>query len=188
MAKNANWAKARTLCPPEEYGSQDWVEHYATNPDTLTQMLGDLYRVYKSEEEKRNGTANPSGGRRRSHINGNMDELWEIITPRFSMQPFHLAFEELKGKRSLRAFAMKCGIDFRELSRMVQSSAGTLKGRQRPVTRYDLEVIAKAGGVHPAYFVEWRLLVVQALIADVFAAQPNLSISLLRGLRPQVTG
>jgi hypothetical protein len=66
----------------------------------------------------------------------------------------------------------------------VQSSAGTLKGRQRPVTRYDLEAIAKAGNVHPAYFVEWRLLVVQDLIAEVFATQPNLSISLLRGLRP----
>lgn len=184
MAKNANWAKARTLCPPEEYGSREWVAHYAANPETLTQMLGDLYRVYKSEEDKRNGTANPAGGRRKSHINGNLEELWAIITPKFSCQPFHVAFEELKGQRSLRAFALKAGIDFRDLSRMVASSAGTLKGRQRPVTRHDLEAIARAGGVHPAYFLEWRLMVVQGLIAEAVAAQPNLSIALLRGLRP----
>jgi hypothetical protein len=184
MAKNANWAKARTLCPPEEYGAQDWVEHYTANPDTLTQMLGDLYRVYKSEEDKRNGTANPSGGRRKSHINGNLDELWDIITPRFTTKPFHEAFEELKGERSLRAFSLKCGIDHRDLGRMVATSAGTLNGRQRPVTRFDMEAIAKAAGVHPAFFLEWRCQIVQDLIAEVFAAQPNLSISLLRSLRP----
>lgn len=184
ISKNANWANARTLCPPEDYGAEDWVAHYTDNPETLTQMLGDLYRVYKSEEEKHNGTANPTGGRRKSHINGNLDELWSIITPKFSILPFHQAFEELKGKRSLRQFAGRCGIDFRDLSRMVQSSAGTLKGRQRPATRFDLEAIAKAGGVHPAYFMEWRLLIVQSLITDVCAAQPNLSITMLRSLRP----
>lgn len=182
MSKSSNWARATALCPPERYGSQDWLDHYQANPDVLTRMLGDLYRVFKSEEAKRAGTANPSGGRRKAHINGNLDELWSIITPRFSTQPFHLAFAELKGCRSLRAFAMKCGLDFRDLSRMVQSSAGTLKGRQRPATRQDLEAIAKAAGVHPAFFMEWRLLIVQDLVTEVFANQPNLSISLLRSL------
>jgi len=182
VSKNADWARASALCPPERYGSQDWLDHYEANPDILTKMLGDMYRVYKSEEAKRAGTANPAGGRRKAHINGNLDELWSIITPRFSTQPFHLAFTELKGARSLRAFAMKCGIDFRSLSRLVQSSAGTLKGRQCPLTRYDLERIAKAAGVHPAFFVEWRLLVVQDLVTEVFANQPNLSISMLRNL------
>jgi len=71
---------------------------------------------------------------------------------------------------------------------MVSSSEGTLRDgdgrRQRTATRYDLEVIAKAGGVHPAYFMEWRLLIVQGLVSDVFAAQPNLSITMLRSLRP----
>lgn len=188
MAKNANWARARTLCPPQEYGSVDWAAYYQANPEILTQMLGDLYRVYKSEEEKRNGTANPTGGRRKSHINGNLDELWSIITPRFSIEPFHKSFAELKGDRSMRQFATKCGMDHRDLSRMVSSSEGTLRDgdgrRQRQATRYDLEVIAKAGGVHPAYFMEWRLLIVQNLISDVFAAQPNLSITMLRSLRP----
>jgi hypothetical protein len=184
MAKSANWAKARTLCPPEEYGSQEWLAHYSENPEALTQMLGDLFRVYKSEEEKRNGTANPSGGRRKSYINGNMDELWAIITPRFSTKPFHEAFEDLKGPRTMRQFALRAGMDHRVIHRMLQHSAGTLKGRQRPATRYDLEVIAKAGGVHPAYFLEWRLMVVQDLVTQVFVQQPNLSISVLRSLRP----
>jgi hypothetical protein len=36
--------------------------------------------------------------------------------------------------------------------------------------------------VHPAFFVEWRLAVVQDLVTEVFASQPNLSISMLRNL------
>ena len=184
MAKNANWAKARALCPPEQYGSAEWLDHYTSNPETLTQMLGDLYRVYKSEEEKANGKANPSGGRRKSYINGNMDELWAIITPRFATTPFHESVRDLIGTRSQRAFAAKAGLDFRLLSRMIADSAGTLKGRRCPPSRWDLEALAKAGGVHPAYFVEWRVMVVQDLITEVFAAQPNLSINLLKSLRP----
>jgi hypothetical protein len=182
--KNADWAKARALCPPEQYGSEEWLEHYAANPDALTQMLGDLFRVYKSEEEKAKGNANPSGGRRKSYINGNMEELWAIITPRFATTPFHESFRDLLGTRSQRAFAMKAGIDHRELSRWLKDSAGTLKGRRCPPSRWDLEALAKAGGVHPAYFVEWRVMVVQDLITEVFTTQPNLSISVLRSLRP----
>jgi hypothetical protein len=183
VSKNADWARANALCPPERYGSQDWLDHYESNPDILTKMLGDMYRVYKSEEAKRAGTANPAGGRRKAHINGNLDELWSIITPRFSVDPFHLAFAELKGKRSLRAFAMKCSIDYRRLSLLVQTSAGTIPpGRHSHISRYELEQIAKAGAVHPAFFVEWRLAVVQDLVTEVFASQPNLSISMLRNL------
>ena len=59
MSKNADWARASALCPPERYGSQDWLDHYESNPDILTKMLGDMYRVYKSEEAKQAGTANP---------------------------------------------------------------------------------------------------------------------------------
>lgn len=182
MTKNAQWDRAATLCPPERYGSPEWTQHYEANPDVLTKMLGDLYRTYKSEEAKRAGTANPSGGRRRAHINGNLDELWSVVTPRFSMLPFDQAFAELKGERSLRAYATKCGIDFKRLSKLVKMSQGSLKSFTVTLTRYDLEAIAKAGGVHPAFFLEWRLMIVQDLIAEVFTRQPNLSISILRTL------
>jgi hypothetical protein len=179
VSKNADWEAATALCTPEQYGSTAWRAHYEANPDILTKMLGDLYRVYKSEEAKRAGTANPSGGRRKAHINGNLDELWSIITPRFSVEPFHVAFKELRGERSLRQFADKLGWKSMKLSRMVKGSEGTLKGYY-VMNRYDLEEIARVGGVHPAYFVEWRVMLVQDLLAEVCASQPNLSISMLR--------
>jgi DNA-binding Xre family transcriptional regulator len=176
QTKNANWAAARVLAPPEDYGSKEWVEHYSQHPDILTKMLGDLYRVYKSEEEKRNGTANPAGGRRKAHINGNLDELWSIITPKFATVPLEQAVKEARGAISERALAAKVGIERRTLARM-------LKGEAR-VERSDLERLAKALHVHPAYFMEWRLMVVQDLVAQVFAATPNASVTMLRALRP----
>lgn len=164
------------LAKPEEYGSSDWAQHYVEHPDVLTQMLGDLYRVYKSEDDKKKGTANPAGGRRKSHINGNLDELWSIMTPRFAITTFPAAFIELRGKRGLRQFAIRSGIDHRQLSRCAKEP--------KYLNRHILEAIAKGGDVHPAYFMEWRLLVVQELLSEIFITQPNLSISLLKSLRP----
>lgn len=173
-AKSANWNKARLLARPEDYGSPEWTQHYTDHPDILTQMLGDLYRVYKSEDEKKCGTANPAGGRRKSHINGNLDELWAMMTPRFAVTTFPEAFAELRGKRGLRQFAVRSGVDHRQLSRVT--------AQPKYLTRAMLEAIAKGGDVHPAYFLEWRLMVVQDLVREVITAQPNLSISLLKGL------
>lgn len=171
---SANWAAARELCPAGEYDSTDWHRHYIEHPDVLLQMLGDIYRVYKGEERKRNGTSNPQGGRRKSQIDGSIEDLLAIVTPRFSMDPFPVAFKELLGTRSLRAFALKAGMDFRDLSRKLRGGA--------KVTRYDYERIARAADVHPAFFVEWRSSVILDLLADVFAARPNLSITMLKAL------
>lgn len=173
-AKSANWTKARMLARPEEYGSAEWTAHYTDHPDILTQMLGDLYRVYKSEDEKKRGTANPAGGRRKSHINGNLDELWAMMTPRFAVTPFPEAFTVLRGKRSLRQFALYSGLDHRQLSRVT--------AHPKYLTRPMLEAIAKGGDVHPAYFREFRAMVVHDLLSEMLTSQPNLSITLMKGL------
>lgn len=170
----ARWDRARLLCPAGEYTSQDWRDHHADHPDDLMQILGDVFRVYKSEERKRNGNGNPQGGRRKAQIDGSLDELWHIMTPRFSMDPFPQAYAELAGERSLRAYAMKAGMTPQDLSKK-------LKGKI-PLYRDDLEKLAKAGDVHPAFFVEWRLMVIQELISHIVQTSPHLSIAILRGL------
>jgi hypothetical protein len=175
-ANSANWTAVRLLAKPEEYGSLEWAQHYLDHPDVLTQMLGDLYRVYRSEDDKRRGIANPAGGRRKSHINGNLDELWSIMTPRFSVLTFPQAFTELRGPRGLRQFAIRSGIDHRQLSRCAKEP--------KYLTRQILEAIAKAGDVHPAYFLEWRIMILEDLVAVALEAQPNLSITLLKQLHP----
>lgn len=173
-ARHAQWEQARTLYPSAEYGSGVWVDFFEAYPDVLTKLLGDVYRVYKAEQAKKVGAGNPAGGRRRSQVNGNLDELWAILTPRFSMEPFSIAARELIGAESLRAFAMRCGMDHRELSRL-------LRGVSRP-TVFWLECIARAADVHPAYFVEWRVATLVGILSEAMAKQPALSITAIKSL------
>lgn len=173
-ASGARWGEARALNPAGEYGDDEWRQHFTDHPDVLMQVLGDVFRIYKGEEQKRNGTANPQGGRRKSHINGSLDELWAIVTPRFAVVPFPEAFKELQGKRTLRAFALKAGMDHRDLSRKLRGKV--------PITRYDLERMAKCLDVHPAYFAEWRTMMVTDALTHVLTSSPHLSIRALRAL------
>lgn len=180
----ADWGAARLIAPVESFTSERWRQHWEDHPDTFLQVLGDIYRVYKSEEAKRNGTANPQGGRRKTTINGNMAELWSLVTPTFSMEPFPEAFAALQGKRSLRQIARAAGMQPSSLVRYLgRSSAARLAtGRRDRPGRYELEQIARALDVHPAYFREWRELVIAEYLAGVLATKPNLSISLLKAM------
>lgn len=168
----ADWGRARTLAPAEDYSGREWACFLAEHPDTFVQMLGDVYRIYKSEEKKRLGLADPRGGRRKSSIDGNIEELFRILEPTFSSDPFPVSFPIAKGKRSLRQVAMRAKVHPGLISHW-------LAGR-RPIGRHDLEAVAKALDVHPAYFREWRSLVVHEAVDAVFESSPNLSITALK--------
>jgi len=171
-ASGAEWATARSLCPTDEYSTTDWHSHFTEQPDVLLQMLGDVFRVYKSEQRKAAGTSNPQGGRRRNHIEGSLEELLEIVQPKFSVKPFRDALEDLLGQRSLNWLALKAGQNSRVFRRKISG--------QRPLSRYDMEVIAQALDVHPAYFLEWRIETVTQMVANVMVAQPHRSIGFLK--------
>lgn len=173
----ADWKAARLIAPVERYESQEWREHWEEHPENFLRMLGDIYRIYKSEEARRNGTANPQGGRRKTTIDGNMAELWSLVTPTFSMEPFPEAFKAQQGTRSFRQVAMRSGMSASTLVRFV----GHAKDKRTP-DRYDLERIAKALDVHPAYFREWREMVVTEFLSNVLASRPNLSVALLKAI------
>lgn len=174
---SADWKAARLIAPVEEYGSEQWRTHWQDNPDAFLQVLGDVYRIYKSEEAKANGTANPQGGRRKTTIDGNIAELWSLVTPTFSMDAFPEAFRAAQGKRSLRQVAMRSGLSPSSIVRFLKHT----KTKRTP-DRYDIERIAKALDVHPAYFREWREMVVSEFLMGVLVAKPNLSISLLKAI------
>jgi hypothetical protein len=181
-ARHAQWEQARTLYPSAEYGSRTWVDFFEAYPDVLTKLLGDVYRVYKAEQAKKVGSGNPAGGRRRSQVNGNLDELWSILTPRYSMEPFSISCKELMGEQSLRAFAARCGMDHRELSRYLRGTSGRETSNRYTPEVYWLERIALAADVHPAYFVEWRVATLVGILSDAMAKQPELSITAIKSL------
>lgn len=173
---SANWQAAKLIAPVEHYDAAQWREHWQDNPDSFLQVLGDVYRIYKSEEAKRNGTANPQGGRRKTTIDGNITELWALVTPVFSVEAFPQAFEAIRNGRSLRQLAIRAGMS----KSMVHRYTG-VKPAATP-DRYDIERLSKALDVHPAYFREWREMVVTDLLTSIFLAKPNLSITLLKVL------
>lgn len=175
-----NWAGAAEMAPASVYSSEEWLKYWNDNPDVLFGILGDLYRVYKHEQLKEAGKA-PRAGRRKLAIDGNLDELFDILTPRFSMKPFPEAFRDVQGQRSLRQVALRSGYTHRTLGRWLEPGSYP-KTQSGAVNRDALEAVARALKVHPAYFLEWRNEVILELVTSVCNSSPNLSVKLLKGL------
>ena len=170
--KTADWDAAKDLYPSVKHGVEEWVDFFDHRPDVLHAILGDIYVVTKSDDAKREGRGRD--GRRVMPKDANLADLWDMITPRYSMDVFPVAFKELQGDRSLRAMSYKIGIDHRELSRM-------LLGKQT-LTLYALDLIATKCRVNPTFFSEYRILYVQEALGAIMAAKPNLSIGVIKRL------
>lgn len=168
----ANWENTRQF-ESIKAGEAEWVAFFDQRPDVMHAILGDVYLAVKYDDRKRR-TGERLDGRRVMPSDASLDELREMITPRYSMQPFPLAVAELKGERSLRQFAMRVPMDHRELSRMV-------RGEAKP-SIFWLEKIAASAKVSPAYFLEWRIEFVTNRLASVFMARPNLSVGVVKKL------
>jgi transcriptional regulator with XRE-family HTH domain len=171
---NANTPRARALF--KEPSESDWVDLFDRNPSVLHAILGDIFRVVKSDEAKQRGEGRD--GRRTKVINGSLRELEAMITPRYSQEPFGEAVKDLIGSRSLRQFAAKVPMDHRELSRLMRG--------QSKLSVYYLERIAAAGKVHPAFFTEWREQFVISAVQRAFRSRPNMSITAVKQLRSSI--
>lgn len=169
----ADWENTRQFESIKQ-GEDAWVAFFDERPDVMHAILGDVYLAVKYDDRKRE-TGKRLDGRRVMPPDANLAELQQMITPRYSMQPFPLAVAELKGERSLRQFAGRVPMDHRELSRM-------MSGKSKP-SAYWLERIAASCRVTPAYFLEWRIEYVTRRLTGVFMARPNLSVGVVKRLR-----
>jgi hypothetical protein len=168
--------RAHAMFPTTKMTDADgWVPFFDGRPDALHTLIGDIYRIVKAHEPAVRKT-----GRRPRSINGNMQELWEMISPRFSQEPFAEAVKELMGTTSLRAFAAKIPMAHYSLTRLMTGERAIVKVNDPKGSMALLESIAKAGKVHPSYFCEWRELYVWSVLQEVLTAKPNLSISLVK--------
>lgn len=167
----ADWDNARQWFRTRS--ENEWVAFFADNPDVQAAILGDIYREVKAQNERLAGK--PRIGRRPKVINGSLDELYGMITPRFAMEPFAASVRVLIDEaRGLRALARKASMPHPTLLRMIR---GTV-----PLEMWRLEAIARAGGVAPSYFKEWREGHVLTTIADLLESQPHLSVKLSKAL------
>lgn len=157
-----------------ERSTDEWIKLFDRAPHVMHQLLGDIFRETKAEAEREAGRAKT--GRRPKAIAGSLDELHDMITPKYSMEPFGEAVQELIDKSpSLRAFARKVPMNHHTLRRMMRGDMALEKWR--------LEAIAMAGKVSPAYFREYREQVLVDFVGRVLEAKPNLSIRWLGLIR-----
>lgn len=173
--QGADWDNAQQF-PSIKQGEDEWVEFFDRRPDVMWQILGDIYRESKAEDLREQGKA-PTG-RRPKAINGNLDELWKMITPQYSILPFAEAVKELIGERSLRAFAAKIPMHHHTLTRLMR---GHLK-----LEGWRLEQIAAAGKVNPNFFREYRERQLLDGIQRYLSARPNVSIALTKRIRADI--
>lgn len=141
-----------------------WSEFLAENPDVLHRILGDLYQI-ASKELRENPT---------------LDDLWALVAPSYSLQPFPQAFMAAAGKRSIRQIAGQLGIHHSILARYINEDVPIVRATDPVGSLARLEAIALTLKVHPAYFAEWRRLWVLAVIDSAMESQPNLSVGIYR--------
>jgi hypothetical protein len=158
--------------------TDDWVAFFDQRPDVMHQLLGDIFSYTKAAEAEVKKT-----GRRPKHTKGSLDELWTMITPRYSMDPFHLSILDLMGNRSLRSFAARIPMHHVQLMRLIKGERNLVSVHDSFASMATLEQIARAGGVHPAYFREWRELYIMSLLNQIFSENPSYSVAMVKKLR-----
>lgn len=163
---------------PSIYGTADdgWLKFFQSPAgfQTLGKFLGDAYTTVKDEEDRQAGVKRLGSGRRAAR-RASLDEVLQTVFPeRYSTEPFSVSMEKLLAGRSQRMFAKKCGMDQTTLSRY-------MRGEFEPDLT-QLEKIAKAAKVHPAYFMEWRAMYVGHVVQEMFRKNPNLSITAVQSL------
>lgn len=178
MAGSADWNNAKTKYPSTyELAEQDWVQYFTEHPDVVHSILGDIYVITKADQ----ATVKKSG-RRPRHINGNLDELWGMITPVYATEPFGESVKQLIGDQSIRQFSAKIPMHYWSLIRLMRGERQIINPYDIESSMQTLEMIAKAGKVAPAFFAEYRQLYIFKMFRQVFTARPNFTIGIVKQL------
>lgn len=163
MGRRANWEAAKERFPSHQKGTDHWEAFFDIQPGVMYSMLGDIAKVYMATDD----TVRRVG--RRPGVEMSLEQLERIISPRYAIEPLSISLPALIAGRSRRAFALRVPCHHSTLQRFIDGSLVP--------TRSQLEALARAGRVGPAYFAEWRLLFAAEAMAAVYAKHPNMSIA-----------
>lgn len=141
-----------------------WRTHLTENPDVLHRLLADLYQATHQASSRP-----PT-----------LEDLWDLVAPRFTNEPFGEAVKRLLDGRSVRWLAREIHIHPVPLSRVLNGERDVVSIRDPKGSMSRIEVIARALNVHPSYFAEWRRLWVMSLLDEAFAELPHLSVGVYR--------
>lgn len=154
-----------------------FIDRFTSDPDLMWLLVGDIVRYVSADEIPRGDRT--SSRRQVQDQDRNLQAVWRIIGPRYSMDPFPVAIRELIGKRSLRAFAMRAGFGSPETLRRYMSG-------KRPLTMESMESMAKAAKVEPHFFVEYRSMWLARELMRAMLARPTESLKAVKQVQAAV--
>lgn len=143
-----------------------WRDTLEREPEVLHRLLGDLWNAAQAAKGAPSGRVSlPT-----------IDDVFQLVLPEYSNEPFPEALKAKLGKRSLRWLAQQTHVHHSHIHRWVTGQRPVVNLHDPLASMQQLEGIAKALNVHPAYFAEWRRLWILLLLDDAFSFHPNLSI------------
>lgn len=147
--------------------AQEWEDLFRQVPESFAAVMRAIFAEIEAEEAPRH-RHHKAPARQRT-----IEDVYGVLYPQFSTEPFAVAIQPFL-KPSLRAFAARSKINLSSLHRMVRGV--------EPLSLGKIEQIARAAKVAPAYFLEYRQLVITAAIEDQFRAHPAASVSAYKAL------
>lgn len=144
--------------------AHQWLQRFTETPGALYELLRQLYQEVEAENEREDGVERR--GRRPSPAGGTMQAIQDMVFPAYAEVPFTQAIRPYL-KPSQNALALRAGINRGTFARILQ-------GRE-PLDKAKLELIAKAARVSPAYFHEYRLIVLHEEFEKVMSPRTSIA-------------
>lgn len=145
----------------------------AGNHDVMAAVLRDVLLVSQSPVRR--------GQRSMPDLHEGLDQLRTIRGEDYTTLPFHRALQRLAGTMTLPELAEATGLSASIVYRL-KCGENRHKRRSTP-TKEEMETIAAAFAKKPIYFVEYRALVVSALVHNDLLANPEMSAGIINRLR-----
>jgi DNA-binding phage protein len=143
----------------------DWYEVFRQDPTILGNILNDVIKL--SQERSGKPGKRPSPDEKEA-----VSKFRRIQDDDYSNETFAQSFKALAANSSVRAVAVKVGVDKSLVHRLLNGQA---------IPSMDvIEKVAKAYGKHPSYFVEYRVAYIMAIMSHSLSYAPESSVVLYK--------
>ena len=182
MAHVADYEGARQRYPAiGKLDERTWRRYFDSRPDMLDKVLREIYIAAQRQWDQ----GKRSTGRRVVEGSATLDELWGYLLPRYSMEPFPTAVREVMGGKSLRDFAGLVPMHHQTFNRFLTGERPVINHADLLGSMKRIEDIARAGKVHPAFFLEWRTMWVLTAVTTALNSNPNATIDVIAALQAE---
>lgn len=145
-----------------------WRELLVDVPGSLGAVLQEVFASHDAEQAPRRANMRNGAAVKRA-----AKDVHDIVFPRYSMEPFALAVQPLL-KPSMRAIADRADMAPGYLAKLISG--------ERSLDAYKLQRIAVAARVSPAYFLEYRQMMVVAAVERALAERPEAGVAAFRAV------